>query len=625
MGSVSAASSSPNPGQIAQVPVDFNNVSSENAKALDTLRSWTATPSGKVELRFKQIDPATGLKVYEAKGGKSTVTLRATGFADAAKQADKLVAAKALAPRSAIWSDMRADPKARFNLPKKSSFLGVSPGTPPTARTAKPRAPETNTPQVASSRGGSSVKPTKEAKANLLPLTPKLSSGNSLNPAVVRNPFTLGPDTTTKPVDPTADLRKDQLPTPTTPADKSASKLTIDGAHVIVLRMRNGLQPVTAVLPSGEQLKFNAGTSDKGIQNSRIVRDKLARLEARPAQVKDESSGKLINKAFVYALTGGVASYNVLRSQGYSPKDALLLLPAGGARDTIQIALSGSKAGDTAPYLEVIQKGALGGVLVFGTNLAAGLVHRDAWPANGMHVAQIATAFTVNGFCVGTRELMKLTGNPPRDNPKGMDEWLMNVIPQAIATGAGVSVTQGGLVSAQELARGAGAFSPNARQTYMKAFLYPAVQYLIASYFTDGPKLGADEKNQLNDLQKSLAGVGGYVATDKLTSMIAKKPGGQFNGAQSAKWALGTAALGQVLDLYNSAQSLDKLDVRKLDSATLALEKINQLLEVPAVHIQSKVFGGGSYIRQLESDRDSIYQLHPTLRPSPNAKPQIKI
>jgi hypothetical protein len=452
------------------------------------------------------------------------------------------------------------------------------------------------------------------------------ATGSSAKPLqLARNPFTLGPDATTKPVDPTAGLRKGQLPDLSLPAQQSTSKLSIDGAQVLVMRNRNSALPVKAMLSSGEVLSFNAGTSDKGIQTSRIVRDKLARLEARPSEVKDDATGKLVNKAVVYSVTGAAASYNVLRSQNYTSKQALALLPAGVGRDLIQIATSGKKLDEKNPYIEVIQKGTVGGVMVFVSNAVAGVANRQAWPKNDLHVAQIATAFTVNGFAVGTRELMKLTGNPPKDNPKGMDEWLMNVIPQAIATGVGVSVTQGGLASAQELARGASVFSPNARQTYMKAFLYPAVQYVIASYLTDGPKLTAGEKSQLEDLQKSLAGVGGYVATDKLTSMINRKPGSQFNVAQSAKWALGTAALGQILDLYNNAQSLDKLDIRKADSAKLALEKINQLLEVPAVHIQSKVFGGGAYTRQLESDRNSIYKLHPSLRPSPNARPQIKI
>ncbi len=405
---------------------------------------------------------------------------------------------------------------------------------------------------------------------------------------------------------------------------RTESKLTIDGEQVVVLRSRDATKPVNALLlSSGQLLTFNAGTTDKGIENSRIVRDQLARIKDRPTEAVDSATGKTVQKAFVYALTGAVTSYNILRSQNYSKLEALALLPAGGLRDVVQTAVLSGKADQYGPFLEVVQKGTVGGVLVFASNWGVSRKIPQAMPEKDLHIAQIATAFTVNGFVIGTKELLKLTGNAPKNNPVGMDQWMYKVMTEAAGIGAGVSVTMGGLDSYRAVKAGANAFSPDARKTYVKAFLYPALQYIVASYLTDGPKLTTGESSQLNDLQKSLAGVGGYVATDKLYSMIKKKPGNEFNAGQSVRWAMGSAALAQILDVYENAKSLDKLDIRKPDSAKIALEKINQLLEIPAIHIQSKIFDGGNYIRQLESDRNQIYQNFPSLKTQ--QKPQIKI
>jgi hypothetical protein len=599
------------------LPVDPNSLSPTAIEALNRSRAWVT--SGKLELRFKGID-GQGQPVYEARatGSKKTVLIRANSFVDAAVQAVKLMKDGRLVGRAApsengsptkaplasatSWSASRTD--VRFKLPEKPSFSGTSPE--PRQDPSKNKAPAD------------------EGAAPLPSVLPALSRkpSSDLAPQTRNpNPFVLGYGQTLKPIDPVANLGKGLLPSST--PSRSESKLTIDGAQVVVLRTSDASKPVQALLPDGEVLKFNAGTTDQGIQKSRIVRDKLQRLEARPAEGKDDATATTYRKAFVYSLSGAVTSYNVLRSQGYTQAAAVALLPAGAGRDVIQVVLADSKSDQKNPYLEVIEKGAKGGLLVFGSNAVAGAVHRPAWPKADMHVSQIAAAFTVNGFIVAQRELLKAAGHAPKDKTKGIAEWLEKVLPEAIAVGLGVSVTQGVRTSIEAVRGGAGALSPTARQTYLKAFLYPALQYVIASYLTDGPNMSIGEQKQLNDLQKSLGGVGGYVATDKLTAMLNKNPGNKFNLAQSARWALGFAALGQIVEIYNDAKSLDQLDIRKPDSAKLALEKINELLEVPAIHMESKVFGGGTYVQQLERERQEIYKQHPTLRTSQRTRIKI--
>jgi hypothetical protein len=569
MGNVSSTSPSPNPGLIAQVPVDFNNLSGENAKALDTLRSWTATPSGKVELRFKQIDPATGLKVYEAKGGKSTVTIRATGFAEAAQQADKLVAAKALAPRSAIWSDLRADPKARFNLPKKSSFLGASPGTPTTAPTAKPRAIKTNTPQVTSSSGGSSGKPTKEARANLMPLTPKLSDPSSGYPAVrARNPLMLGDGNSTQ-------LGKYVSPFPQCAADSTAAP---------------------AKAPNDPNAK-------KALPNPRAVA--------------------------LYSVSGAVASYNVNVATGMSPRKALDLIPAGIARDVIQVGISQASPGNMHPMFEWAFKAGVGGTLTYLSNKGAAKYYKaDAYPERSIHAGMVAAAVTVNGSIIGLKELQKngyLGGLPP-DNPKGLKQWLHKYGGESAAIGLGVGTAMTPAVFAQQLIKksGGGVFDRGAilRTAFLGTTL-PALQNLTARALTSPicPAVPDATKNQYSPA-KTATDVGTYVAGDAIAKKVLSSPITKMGTVSSLGWGLYISAMTEGLTLLGTNHNLNQYtaaNLKNIDTAREALTDIHTLLTHPAsglLGVANPNGGNEAYIDSLKEFREALYQLHPTLRPS---------
>jgi hypothetical protein len=564
MGNVSAASSSPSPGQIAQVPVDFNNVSSENAKALDTLRSWTATPSGKVELRFKQIDPATGLKVYEAKGGKSTVTIRATGFAEAAKQADRLVAAKALAPRSGIWSDMRADPKARFNLPKKSSFLGTSPGSPQRAPSKTPPTGETNTPRVASSSG----KPTKEAKATLLPLTPKLISGSSLTPYPARNPLILGDGYTAK------ELAKFPSHLSPCPTDSTAAPQK------------------TAKDPK----------APKALPNPRSVA--------------------------TYTVVGAVASFNVNLSMGMPRAKALALVPAGAGRDVIQAVLAQLPLDFENPYLEVAAKGGVGGVVTVLSNLGAKAKYgATAYPDRHIHVGQVLAAFTVNGAIIGLKDLQKqgyLGGLPP-DNPQGLKQWLHKYGGESAAIGLGVGSAMTTAVGGKELinlARG-GKFDPKKiLVTGVLATGIPTVQNLLGRSLTTSlcPAVPAETKNQFSlktALTDALTYTVGSVMGKKVTSSPVTKLGTMLSFAEG----LGVAVIAEQLTLVGTDYKIKQYkwdDLKKIDTAREALTDINTVLTHPGNFLMGAARTGGSeaYLEILKEYRETLYKEHPTLRPT---------
>jgi hypothetical protein len=62
---------------------------------------WSPVLGGKLEVRYSQTESAkAGVPVFELRGAKSTVKLKANTWVDAAKEAVRLSAAGALAPRT---------------------------------------------------------------------------------------------------------------------------------------------------------------------------------------------------------------------------------------------------------------------------------------------------------------------------------------------------------------------------------------------------------------------------------------------------------------------------------------------------------------------------------------------
>jgi hypothetical protein len=293
--------------------------------------SWSAPKDG-LSVR------STGRGTYEVKDlkTKKTLLVRAESAAAALGQAKTLIKNKGAAAQ-ATPQRKSTDPKtvtqpatvSTWSETKTTAGAGDIKPTDPTRFGGSSRQQPAPSPQTSVRTPSVNAATWQQPK-----LTP--SNAGATLPTRNTNPLILGNSESLKPIDVTAGLRKGQLPLLTGSASRTESKLTIDGEQVVVMRSRDPSQPVKALLlSSGQLLSFNAGTTDKGIENSRIVRDQLARIKDRPTEAVDPATGKTVQKAFVYALTGAVTSYNILRSQNYSKQEALALLPAGGLRDVI--------------------------------------------------------------------------------------------------------------------------------------------------------------------------------------------------------------------------------------------------------------------------------------------------
>ncbi len=578
MGNVSPTFSSPNPGTVAQVPIDLNNLSRDSAKALDTLRSWTATPSGKVELRFKQMDPTTGLKVYEAKGGKSTVTIRATSFAEAAKQADKLVAAKALAPRGTAaltnkkpkasggdgfsWSRAQANPKAQVQIPTKPSFLGTSPGLPSSA----PRAAKTTAPRAGKTPAGT----TSDAKANLLPLTPKLSSGSSPEPAVrVRNPLILG--------------------------DSNGTEL---GNKFV-----SPFRPCPTDSTAAPAKSANDPKAKKAAPNPRSIA--------------------------TYSVLSAVASYNINLATGMPAAKALALLPAGAARDIISVALAQLPLDSIKnPYLEVTAKGVAGGVVTLLSNVAARKAYgAKAWPETHIHGGMVLAAFTTNGFVVGLKDLQKqgyLGGLPP-DNPQGFKQWFRTYGQEAAAIGGGVGVAITSVVTGKEVLNkiaGQGFDAKKILTTLGLSTILPFAQSLMGRAATTSlcPAVPAETKNSFS-LKTMIVDALNYMGGSAMTDKVLGKPVTKIGVAKGFGMGLGLAVIAEQLNLVGTDYKVKQYtheDLENINTAREALTDITTVLTHPGKFLlgASREGGNAAYIDALKAYKEVIYKLHPTLRPT---------
>ena len=383
--------------------------------------------------------------------------------------------------------------------------------------------------------------------------------------------------------------------------------------------------------------------------------------EPVPTEAKSVKAAFNPSAAVVYSLTGAVAAYNNLRAAGMDSKAALLQLPAGFARDVINIGLSqldevqvGSlkiPLDSKNPYLKVAIKGGVGAVLTAGTNALAGALHPPAKPPGPLNVGMIIAAATVNGSIIGLGELQKrgYLGGVPPDNPKDWKEWVHKYLPQSAAIGVGVeaAILPAVIYSNAQKVRMPPPQAPKTWSELSKVAKYleeghptmnwaglgktaalllinPTLQGLAANLIVN-PPAGA-KKDPLMDKVRAAASpaveVGSLVGIDKLWSMLTA--GANWSAGASVAGAAYSVVLGQIGDVMTKSGSVIGADIKQPDQAREALKNINDLLAHPAVYLSNPnpalmadeaVQSRDDGIKALKAMREEIYRLHPEMRP----------
>jgi hypothetical protein len=191
----------------------------------------------------------------------------------------------------------------------------------------------------------------------------------------------------------------------------------------------------------------------------------------------------------VYSVLGAVSSFNINKASGLTSKEALAQLPAGFARDLINIGLSNVPLDIENPYIECIAKGATGGVLTVITNAVAGKVYAPAKPTPVMNKGMILAAFTVNGSLTAVNQMQKngMLGGVPPENPSNWFQWAHKHLFESAAIGVGVYVPMAPASIINKLRQGV----PLNRAMLLKTgwmFALPAGQNLIANIIVNPPK-----------------------------------------------------------------------------------------------------------------------------------------
>lgn len=571
MGPVLAASQSPN--LISRTPsVDLNSLSGAGEDALNRLRGWApvTVPGGRVDLRFKGIN-ASGQTVYEARGGKKTVTVRADSFAEAAKKVEQLVATKALAPRgtataASIWSSVRANPRVSVKVPAETSFLGTAPGQTPVARRASKPPTKTSRPAPAET----STTPTTSPTVTLIALVPKKLPASTAPDRVLqnRNPLILGYYNS-------PEKRQSVSPLRPCPTDSTAA-------------------PVKSA---------NDPNAKKPGINARSIA--------------------------TYSVLSAVASYNINLATGMSAAKALALLPAGAARDIIAVALAQLPLDSIKnPYLEVAAKGSAGGVVTLLSNLAAKARYgAPAWPSRHIHVGMVLAAFTVNGLVIGLKDLQKqgyLGGLPP-DNPQGFKQWFQKYGQEAAAIGGGVGIAMTSVVTVKQVLNAIAGRGFDVKKILMTLGLstaLPAIQSLTGRAATSSlcADVPAETQNGFN-LKTMLVDALNYMGASAMVNKVQGQPITKAGLGKSFGTGLGLAVIAEQLKMVGADYTLKQYtheSLKNIDTAREALTDISTLLTHPGRFLLGANRSGGNeaYIEALKEYQTMLYKLHPTLKPA---------
>lgn len=411
-------------------------------------------------------------------------------------------------------------------------------------------------------------------------------------------------------------------------------RLTVQGIPLGVQRLADR---VNVRLPDGRVLPFAPKTTNQQIARSGLVREAMG-LPPTPKAAAPSAAGFNPAASITYSLTGAVASYNILVSSGMTPKQALLQLPAGFARDVINIGISQVPVNIKNPLLEVAFKGGVGGVLTLATNAVAGKVHAPAKVPGSLNAGMVLTAFTVNGSIVTLNEMRKrgyLGGTPP-DKPQDAAQWFRKYAPESAAIGVGVTAGMLPAVVAKGLLNGAPLTPGQVLKAAAMMLMMPTLQGLVANAIVNPPAGGwADTRRfppgtvaKLQSLASNLSSMGSFVLADKVMSVINSlgKPLSSiqsFSAGASVSMAAWVASLQHAVDLSATGVNLIGRDITRIDEARLALAEVDKLLASPFTHMSNphpalSAFEASDMrderIAALRAERARILQMHPSLR-----------
>jgi hypothetical protein len=512
MGAILAASALSSPGLIAQVPtVDLNGLTGAGAEALNRNRGWTPILGGKVEVRFKGVD-ANGRTVYEARGGKSTVAIRADSFAQAAQRAQQLVAAKALAPRAmpasaqanksqngpattgTTFGGVRLDPSTqRYQVPTKSSFLGTSPGYP--------------------TGGNAATKKTATAAPAGKPVqlidVPRLGNGSPSTPlSPVRSPLQTGPADPMDSFKPIPSLIKPKSRVELAQTmEKAAKAAGFRSLSDLVTRPEFNPAKNESAKAFWKKISQDVYRDSGGVYG--MDANKRIGTNGPVTKVIDvdrlvEKGQPLLGKSTVgYSLLGAAAQFNVFQATGLSPKEAAVQLPLGVFRDLVNIGLAKLPLGTDNVWVDATINGSTGAALTFLTNAGAGKL--GIGPEKNIGRGMWRAAFTVN-FSLATLKAMRQQGllgdeqrkigGEQKKPPADWQQWAQKVVPEAFAVGLGVTAAMVPAGRAKALSEGAKFGFKEFAVMGAKTTGYPAAQWIVSEFIYNPPTPGTGSPKQ---------------------------------------------------------------------------------------------------------------------------------
>ena len=396
--------------------------------------------------------------------------------------------------------------------------------------------------------------------------------------------------------------------------------------------------------------QLSSGKVDSLADLKNLQAEQRAALETRLDQEVQKASGgslksyrELLDKAskshnpggpgydpgasMVYATTGAVVAYNLLMSAGLTSQQALQKIPGSFVRSFITASIAQAPTGIKDPYLQVLYKGGVGGVLTAGTNWVAGKVNPGAALPDTLNKGMVVAAFTTAGAVVGLNELQKrgFLGGPPPANPKDWDQWFHKYVSQSAAISAGLTPP---VVIATVLHQMRSGVQPTpagiAKNVLITAGL-PFFQNLLANSIVNPP--GGREPP---------AAVG--FAVNTLFGMLFDRAAGALGIGGSSTW-LGAARSGNVvaaavegINVLSQFGSMSSKNIYDINQARQALEEIDNLLGHPYTFLGGDVgvlpfnpFPHPSgptgstepqVVQALKQAREEIYKLHPQLRPA---------
>ncbi len=395
----------PSSGLIAQATT--------NLDLLDEFRGWAPLSGGQAEIRFKAKD-ADGQRLYEVKGAKSTVIVRAASFAEAETQVTKLISNKSLAPRARSASKKPLQPTPSSPWSSTRTTKGVNDIKVPAEPSVGGAVSELTTPRPAaappSAKASAIIAQNAPAPAGALEVKLKQQMEAMAKEGGARNV-------------------KELVTVP------ELNPLYNAKTAAVWKRMNQ-----SAYASSGGRYGVSK-SGESGSQGSVVKLYGAENLVARSEKTNLAGTA-------VYSLLGACAGWNLNGIAGMNMAQRRAQVPAGIARDMANLGLRNLKTGVGNVWLETFIQASGGAVVTVISNegiRAAGKVlgrGQSSWaPKAPMYAGMVAASFSVNFSLTALDEMEKVgwLGGKLPSNPTAMQR-LTDVLKKGAAIGFGVFV-----------------------------------------------------------------------------------------------------------------------------------------------------------------------------------------